>query len=127
MSCAAEMRVRKSDDLTVVVLITRTVFIRIFIIFTADVVRLLVGVRRELDRPEWNGRARKCMTHSLSADKWIDIFRGHLSKHGYYWGGERYDHSCGKYSFHNFEKVKGLSSSYDTKSCGVVGIGRFRL
>ena len=40
----AKMRMRKPDDLAIVVLITGTVFIRVFVIFAADVVRLLISV-----------------------------------------------------------------------------------
>src|SRR5688572_14635924 len=44
----AKMGVRKSDYRTVVVLITRTIFVRVLVIFPADVVWLLIGIRREL-------------------------------------------------------------------------------
>ncbi len=73
MSRAAEMRVRKSDDRRVVILITGTVFIGLRIVFSADIVRLLIRVGRKLHRPERHRRARICVSHFLRADQRVDV------------------------------------------------------
>ena len=73
MSRAGKMRVRKSDNLFVVILITCAVFISFIIIFPADQIRLLVRVGRQLHRAERYGRAGKCMSHFLRSDQRIDV------------------------------------------------------
>ena len=73
MSGAAKMRVRKADDLAVIILVASAVFIGVLVVLSADIIRLLVGVRRELDRTEWHGRTRIRMSHLLSADERVDV------------------------------------------------------
>src|SRR4051794_18423218 len=63
VSCPAKMRVRKADDLFVVVLVTGTIAIGFRIIFSTHQIRLLVGIRRKLHRPERYSRTRICMSH----------------------------------------------------------------
>src|SRR4051794_5283585 len=67
------MRVRETDYLTVVILITGAVPVSLRVIFTADIMRLLVGVRRQLHRPERHRRSRICMPHLLCADQGVDV------------------------------------------------------
>ena len=73
MPRAAEMRVREPDDLAVVILIARGVSVRILVIFAADIMRLLVRVGRELNRPERHGRPGIRVSHPLRADKRVDV------------------------------------------------------
>ena len=71
---SAEMRVRKSDDLDIVVIVAGTVFISIFVVFSADIVWLLVRVGRKLNRAEWNRSSGIRMAHLLRTDQWVDVF-----------------------------------------------------
>jgi hypothetical protein len=42
MSRAGKMRVRKTDDFAVVVIVSGAVFVGVFVVFSVDIVRLLV-------------------------------------------------------------------------------------
>ena len=72
MSRSAKMRVRKTDYRSVVVLITRAIFIGVLIVFAVDVMRLLIGVWRKLNRAERNRRTRISVAHLLCADQRVD-------------------------------------------------------
>jgi hypothetical protein len=67
------MRVRETDDRRVVILITRAILIRIFIVNAANVVRLLIGVGRELDGAERYCRTRKRVAHLVCSDERVDV------------------------------------------------------
>ena len=83
MSGTAKMRVRKSKDSFVVILITGAVPVGCRIVFAANIVRLLVGVWRQLDRSKRHRRAGIRVSHFLCADQRIDVLDiiiGFLSK-----------------------------------------------
>ena len=73
MAGTAEMRVRKSDDRAVVVLVAGAVSVRFFVIFSADVVRLLIGVGRKLYRTEWHRRSGIRVSHLLCPDQRVYV------------------------------------------------------
>src|SRR5829696_4525269 len=69
----AEMRVRKTDDTGIVILIPSAIFIRVLIVNAVDIVRLLIGVGGKLDRTKRNRCARKCVAHLLRADERVHV------------------------------------------------------
>ena len=73
MSRAGKMRMRKTDDRRIVILVAGAVFIRVGVVFSVNIVRLLIGIGRKLDRAERYGRAGLRMPHLLRSDQRIDI------------------------------------------------------
>src|SRR5690606_7892602 len=73
MSCSREMRMTKTNNGWIIVLITCTVFIYITRILSVDRIRDGIGFGAQLYRSKRNSCPRKGMPHFCSSDQWFDI------------------------------------------------------
>src|SRR5690606_17965624 len=73
VSRSAKMRVRETDYFLIVVLITGAIFVSILVVNSANIVRLLIGIRRKLHRPERHSRSGEGVSHLMSPDQRIYI------------------------------------------------------
>jgi hypothetical protein len=70
---SAKMRMRESDDRAIVILISGAILIRVLVVLASNIVRLLVGIRRELNGSERHRRPRIRVTHLLRSDERVDV------------------------------------------------------
>ena len=73
MASAAEMGVAETYNRTVFMLITSTIFINPWLLFTVNVMRNGIGVGTQLHDAERRTGTRKSVSHAIGSYDWIDI------------------------------------------------------